>query len=375
MPEKQDLREEEARQKRPVLEDEAEALRGYQRWEFHPTKQYVRRHGWLQPVESFLSARAEAQVSDSWSYLTLPGKDALDIGLFHARGLLRREGDAWPSLAICDRDFGAYVVKRIGVPMKGWEQATIEELLFRPDHRLVRNFPYEVINLDYCGPLLLTANARLEVLRRIAAVRRMFALQRRSSFLLLLTTQDGESRFSSTARDMMTELLRWNITGDERFRARYEEVWGSRDPMDCLADFCLFAQLIVPKVVADCAREWACHVRELFAASYVREDQGGDSYRMICHTFSIAPVGRSGPAMYRPDPALSQLKGQPPLSIMLGRLKAEDLQEADEAYSRFMVELLARAPLDVTDLLQRNQDLADDLEAEALALEYWWEDL
>lgn len=372
MPPRQQRRAEEARATRPLLEAKQEALEGYQRWEFHATKQFVRRYGWLEPVKDFVNSRAEAGLSDAWKYLTLPGKDALDVGLLYREGLLEWQDDRWPTLAICDRQFATLVVSRIGQPMMGSIKATIEEVIHRPDHRLTSNFPYEVINLDYCGPLLLTANHRLAVLQRVAAMRRIFALQRRCAFLLLLTTQDGLGKFSRTARDMMKELLRWNIDQDEQFRREYGTAFGSLDVLACSKDFVRFAQLIVPKVVADCAREWGYEVKELFAGSYLRLDQGGQSYRMICHTFEIDPVGRSGSAKYQPDPRLSQLRAYPSLSQMLSLLSPQERQMADASYKHFIAWLLTRNLVDVTDELEKDKVLRNELTDDAEGLRNWW---
>ena len=373
MPGRGERREAEGHEASREIRAEAEALRGYRRWEFHPTKQYVRQHGWLEPVQSYLERRAGAQVGDHWTYLTLPGEDALDVGFFHQKGLLDRRLGVWETLAICDRYFGAQVVNRIGQPMKGWAQCTIEDLVFQPEHPLTSNFPYEVINLDYCGPLLFGANDRLQVGRHVTALRRIFALQRRCSFMLLLTTKNGRQAFSHVAREMMTELLQWNIENDEAFRSRYQSSFGSEDAVACTDDFPQFAQLVLPKVIADCAREWAYEIEEVFAARYVRDDGAGNAYHMICHTFCMTPIGRSGASQYAPDPELSSLPGQASLSIMRNRVNPDDRDRADSAYTRFSEQLLTRTPVDVTLLLENDSQLNDQLKSEALALDEWWE--
>lgn len=379
MPSREEVRSSEARDRRPQFQEEAEALRGYQRWEFHPTKQYVRRYGWLEPVRRFLISRAESGVTDQWKYLTLPGKDALDVGFLHKEDLLHRRGNTWPSLAICDKQFAPQVVSRIGQPMMGSARAAIESVIRDPNHPIAVNFPYAVINLDLCGPLFLQSRNRFDVLARVTALHRVFALQRRCSFLLLLTTQDSRSSFSREARQMMLEYLASNIDSDERFRYEYEVEFGSKDAAVCLEDFERFAQLIVATAVGDCARIWGYEIEELFAASYLREDGAGQGYRMICHTFELDPAGRSQDAKYEPDPGLPPIGTHPLYTVFLaqisGQFSAEERQVADASYSNLISGLPARKPLDITDELEKDEELRNRLAVEARALEGWWEAL
>jgi len=374
LPPRLELREEDGTARRPDVEAEEEALEGYQRWEFHPTKQFVRRYGWLEPVQAFLEARADTGLATTWKYLTLPGKDALDVGLFYREGLLDRHDDGWRTLAICDRDFGTQVVKKIGRPMLGWASENIEEILFSPNHPVTTSFPYEVINLDYCGPLFLELQ-RWRLHGRPATVGRICVLQRRCAFLLLLTTQDSSHKIRSEARERMAEYLRWNIDHDSQFRSQYEAMFKSLDAEACLADFESFAQIVVPKVVALYASNCGYEVKELFAASYLREDQQGEGYRMICHTFELNPVGRSGVERFQPDPKISELLVHPSLSDVLSCLSREERDFADEARSKFVTGLLTRNPVDVSAKLEEDEDLANMLAADIEDLRHWWEAL
>lgn len=374
MPPRQELREEDGTARRPHVEAEEKALVGYQKWEFDATKQFIRRYGWLEPVRDFLKSRAEAGVRDPWSYLTLPGKDALDVGLLYREKLLERHDGGWPTLAICDKKYGSLVVNRIGQPMLGWARKTIENVVFEPDHLITTNFPYEVINLDYCGPLFLEMpNWRLH--GRVAILRQIMILQRRCGFLLLLTTQDSLNKIDPKARERMTEYLYWNIEHDEQFAHEYEATFGSLGPEACLADFVRFVQIIVPKVVALYASKCAYEVKELFAASYLRQDQEGQGYRMICNTFQLNPIGRSGISRYQPDPRIPPLRTHPSLSDVLGPVSPAEREIADHACSNFTAWLLTRNPVDVTDQLERDRVLRNELATDAEELRNWWEAL
>jgi len=374
LPPRQQLRDQEADATSPTVREEAEALVGYQKWEFDPTKQFIRRNAWLQPVRDFLKARAEAGVQDPWKYLTLPGKDALDVGLLYREGLLERHDDGWPTLAICDKKYGSLVVTRIGRPMLGWARKTIENVLFEPDHAITTNFPYEVINLDYCGALFLEMpNWRLH--GRVAILRQIMILQRRCAFLLLLTTRDSSNKIKPKARERMAAYLQWNIKYDDQFRCQYEATFESLDPEACLADFERFAQIVVPKVVALYASKCAYELNELFAGSYLRQDQQGQPYRMICQTFELNPIGRSSIDRYRPDPRIPRLLTHPSLSDVLSCVSPQEQELADEARSNFVAGLLARNPLDVSTLLENDDVLNRELATDAESLGNWWKAL
>lgn len=374
MPSRGELREAEGRGAAPGIREAAEALRGYQRWEFHPSKQYVRRHGWLQPIKLFLQSRAQVGVNTRLKYLTLPGKDAVDVGLLHREGLLPCIDGRWPGLAICDSEHATAVVGKIGQPDLGWAPKRIEQVLFNPDHKVTRSFPFDVVNLDYCGPLFVELpNWRLH--GRVATLGRICALQKRSAFLLLLTTQDSEHKIDPRARERMVEYLSWNLRRDQQFRSQYRATFGSNSPRACLADFVQFSQIVVPKVVALYAAGCAYRVRELFVANYLRDDERSQGYRMICHSFEFDPIGRSGPDKYTPDPTIPDLWTHPSLSPVLTSVSDQDRQMAEAARSTFVASLPARSALDVTALLDNDHTLAEQLQADAEQYRNWWEDL
>jgi hypothetical protein len=343
-----------------------EQLAAYQ-WDFHPTKQYVRREGWLRWIQDYVRRREAEGMDEPWTFFTLPGRNALDVGLLYQEGLLPRDDRGFPTVAICDRESATDVVANLG-QLLAWAQDHLQKVIRVPDHEIVQKFPYDVINLDFCGPLLQGKGPRKRIIGTVDSLDRIFELQRGCGFLLLLTTRDGANQFGQKAEQMMRNLLLYNIEEEEDFRTAYEARYGSTSLGPCLERFTVFAQLIIPKVIAYYAREHGYRVVEHFAAEYDRPTPNGKRYEMISHTFELEPIGRRGVNKFKPR--LGHIRRRDALG---NHLSSRVLETAAAEYRSFITSIVQREAVDVDQYLAENPGLAKDLEAEANELANWWE--
>lgn len=354
-------------QERRRLEREARRIRAGFGWDFHPTKQYVRDEGWLRWIRDYLERREAEGVDDPFKYLTLPGRNALDIGLLYHEELLRYDGEGFPTVAICDnRD--AYIVARNLGHLLAVTKLNLEDVIRREDHPLVIGFPYDIINLDFCGTLLQDEGPRERIIETVHCLEEIFELQRGCSFLLLLTTRTGENQFGDAAERMMCQVLFDNISGEGEFCMEYKARYGSAELTPCVQSLTEFTQIVIPKIIARIARENFYLIIEHFAAKYSREDRNGHPYDMICHTFELKPIGRRGKNVF--EPRFPQKRRKDALGDYVSTRTSD---RASAEYRAFIANLVQRPIIDVSQYLANHPGLAKELEAEAKGLANWWE--
>lgn len=339
-------------------------------WDFHPTKQYVRREGWVRWIQNYVERRQAEGVNKPWTYLTLPGKNALDIGFLCQKGLLERGGEGFQkTVAICDNRWASWVEKRIG-PLIASSRKSLEKVIWQQQDPLVTNFPYDVINLDFCGTLLQNEGPRERIIETIRCLEEIFELQRGCGFLLLLTTRTGDDQFGEEAEAELRKVLLHNVDEEDEFRVKYEARYGSVDLIPCLESFTEFTQIVIPKIIARIARDDFYLVVERFAAKYNRVDRNGYPYDMICHTFELKPIGRRGKNVF--EPRFPQKRRKDALGDYVSTQTAD---RASTEYRVFIADLVQRPIINVDQCLADHPGLIEELETEAKGLANWWERL
>ena len=118
-----------------------------------PSKQFVRLNAWLKVIQGYLSKRKSEGEDTTFKYLTLPGKNATDIGLFWRNKLIVKINDQQLNLAIIDREEAENVAinlnNSIGRPLAVSSKEFHSAL--RNDQLIIEQFPFDVINLDFCN--------------------------------------------------------------------------------------------------------------------------------------------------------------------------------------------------------------------------------
>src|SRR5258706_3587761 len=337
------------------IRKEADLRKKNAAWELDPPKQYIRREGWEKVLATFIQKIRASDVTRPWKYFTLPGENALDIGHLYRKGLLDVNPEGKLSVAICDKLYGNQVALRL--QKFGGILATSERELHEAlgDHNslLVRQFPFDVINLDFTNALILPN------LNNLFALDRIFDLQKGQGFLLLLTSRPDKTQQNEHLR-ILADNLQTVAKFEEAYRARY----ATNDPSACLTDYTTFTQIVFSKIVARYSREFRYTVHEHFNAKYNRHGQ----YDMVVHSFELDPIiGR------RPDAAKYEPRWNVPRKNRIEQfLMGEKIrQEAEEEYKDYICRLLDRNILNVDEFLASQPELYDELMEETVSLGTW----
>jgi hypothetical protein len=328
-----------------------------------PAKQYVREVGWLQVISQYLDRFHAAQTGRRWKYLTLPGRQAADIGLLWNAGLLETDPEGNLNVAICDKQHAATVSANIAScgRLLAASAQPLDEELRSPGSLLASQFPFDVINLDWCDSLmpLASPDANLQTIEWI------FRLQRRQSFLLLLTT-----RTAPHSRGRLTPFLRDNLRDEPDFRQAYITKYGNTTMAACLRNYTEFTQIVVPKAIAEWARYWGYKTEEHFVAKYRRPARGRfPAFDMICHSFEFERLGAPDDQVY--EPAFPRVSHDIIRDRLYARLPTSVGNEATRTYLDFIINLLGRPSDDITTLLRTNAVRRAELTAAAQELVGW----
>lgn len=357
-------RSERLQQGRPVARQLREEATAASIYDGDPAKQYVREIGWLQVISEYVGRFRAAQTGRSWKYLTLPGEQAADIGLLWRAGLLETSAEGKLNVAICDSKYAAIVsakIARCGTLLAASDQPLDEELR-SPSSLLANQFPFDVINLDWCVSLM----PRIRPDENLQTIEWIFRLQRRQSFLLLLTTRPAQH-----SRRSLTPFLRDNLRDEPDFQHAYVEKYGSASPAACLQDYTEFTQIVVPKAIAEWARYWGYRTGEHFVGKYRRPRRGRyPAYDMICHSFEFERLGTSRDQL-KYQPAFQRVSPDIIRDRLYARLPTRVGNEATQTYLEFIIRLLARPSNDITAFLRTNAGRRAELTAAAESLIGW----
>lgn len=344
-----------------TIRDDAEARQKAAAANLGPLKHYVRREGWESVISSFLEKQKACGVARPWKYLTLPGIDALDIGHFYRKKLLGVTAEGRLSVAICDKDEAdrvALLLQKFGGVLAS-TKLELQDALRDPSNPIVKEFPFDVINLDFCNSLIRPNRNNLEALDQV------FSLQRGQGFLLLLTSRPA---LDQKIQHQQLKIVADNLQIEQEFQESYIARYGSSDPQACLADYTNFTQLVFSKLVAKYAKIFGYRVYERFTARYHKSGGGPDGFDMITHSFELDPIVGKKPCRAKYEPRLPHARIEQVLHEVLAK-RIE--QETNSEYTRFIRGLPQREALNINEVLNAQQDLVSDLTKEAESLSQW----
>lgn len=342
-----------------TLRDAAKADRIFEKPD--PLKQYVRRFGWLAIIENYVQKLREAKLGRPWKYFTLPGKYSEDIGFLWRAGIIETNSNGKLCVAICDNRHAEKVASELQAlgGVLAYSNRELSDELSSERSFLREEFPFDVINLDLCDPLMQSDNVR-----NLETIEWIFKLQRGQSFLLLLTTKPD-----SRVRQLLIDLLDQNLREEDQFKDAYVAQYGNENVNRCLADYTRFTQIVFPKVIARWARYRGYRTREHFVAKYRRYGKGGP-YNMICHSFEFEPLGLRSPAKIY-SPRFDVIPADAIDERLSHELPTRTQTQAAEAYVEFIQALPPRIVLDVDSHLKANRALKQELFDESQALIGW----
>jgi hypothetical protein len=349
---------------------EREAQVDFQRNKFErgAAKHFVRREC-VRVIQRYIRQRVRDGVNRPLKYLTIPGQNASDIGLFWKRGVLQQNSEGQLNVAICDKSYADEVALNLG-SLGGLLEYSSEDLgveLRTAGGKLRSHFPFDVINMDIFRCLVPVQGSG-----ELPTLEWMLTFQSGQSFLLLLTTSP-EQQPTSTRK--LLNVIDNNLQHETKFRTEYINRYGSDQLQPSLADITNFNQLIIPKFVAAVARKHGYKIQEHFAARYERpkDDRPNEVYEMVCHSFEFERVDvRKAALKYRPR--ASRIKIERIDDITVYPLEKSARKKLDEAYSRFVGTLPVRSVTNVTALLNNDPKKERSLDQEAQALDGWWKE-
>jgi hypothetical protein len=284
-------------------------------WDKDELKHYVRLIGWL-PACQARWRRVNAQVRSRSSprkkplkYFTLCASKAVDVFMLEQAGVVSRSPATarLENVYFCEEDADEYrkVIERVGEngflgPLEGVilfedDPETLkftladnpprpirQKLEIKEQHgRLIRAFPFDVINLDVCGPFFPPKAGKISPM--LKAVRRILEWQRNADpdeqfecdeFTLLLTSYIDKDAVNKEALDELVARMKDNLARYGQFREAYESKWPATAPSELAeSNFPTFFSLALPKVLIRDAieRGWKADYRGILLYERVRQ--------------------------------------------------------------------------------------------------------
>lgn len=284
----------------------------------------------------------------------------MDIGLFRREGIVVQTEDGNLNVAICDKGKGAEIANQLAKfgGVLAFSDRLLNEELRENSNAIPKQFPFDVINLDFCNTLIPVDQENLDSLQWI------FEYQRGKGFLLLLTAREYPNP------QTYLNLISQNLENEEDFAHRYNEIFGSIDSNLCAENLTQFSQIIYPKLVCSFAKKYRYKVIEHFVAHYSREPAAGHKYHMVSHSFELEPIGRRGRNKFRPR---HDHVGQDRIEEALGTpFFRRQMEITNEEYSNFVPSLLLHErSVSIDEALQNNDALRNEFESQGNQLIYW----
>lgn len=285
-------------------------------WDDYPLKHYVRYRGWL-PACEHRWRLVDAQVRSRGNARTVPLKyftfcaaDAVDVFMLVQAGVIPEavRSRGFETVYFCEEDELEYerIVSLIG--QNGFQGKFQDIVLFEDDEltlannldqgkppreirqrleakeaheRLVASFPFDVINLDMCGPFFPPRAGAISPMVEI--VRRLLQWQQLGDgsdghtideFTLIVTTHVSQEHSNGEAINQLQQRLDTNIDEHAEFRAAYGARYNGTTPATLREQsFAEFFAISLPKVLVREAVEanWSPSYRGVFL--YEPDDQ------------------------------------------------------------------------------------------------------
>lgn len=333
------------------------------KYAFEPAKQYVREEGWLAAASRYVSDMRAAGISRPVKYFTLPGDEAIDIGVLYKAGIIQPENGKWKNVAICDKTSAATVRNNLG-ELGALSDERLDIALGKHKGGLIEFFPVDIINLDFYSGWLITAPDERSTMQNINTLQRILSLQRGQRLLVFITHRIALQDYSGENRDIFDTLIKDNLQNEE-FRGCYREVYGGDDSSLCMKDLAKFGMIAVPKIIAHIANDAGYQIKETFAGRYSHEEK---RYWIASHNILFRPLGRaSNSAEYLPRSG-ERRASHPTLRVVSPRIR----EAVHRVNGDFVRGILRREATDVSKLLNSEKGLMDRMRASVSAFAGWW---
>ena len=302
------------------------------------TKHYVRQHVWL-PI----AVERWQQVGRPLKYFTLTTSDLFDVKVLERNGIIEKTSRGYPGVGFCesnDKEFDEISrrLQRCSWSYKGYFEKMVSE---HPNFE--EEFGFDVINLDFILVPFPRQESPLE--GTWGAIQRLLQVQwaKQMGFDLFVTFRGSRNGTNEQALNEVARLLDQNLEsgrGVQEFQNRVGHV----DPFKLLEeDYVTFLCVGLPKLlVADALNLGFLMSR---ADVYVYERQGNDApYHIVKFAFGLEVPSITASSFAQPPNLVAN-------------------------YDTWVPQVFEKSVVDVSSLLESDQDLRESLEADLGSLE------
>jgi hypothetical protein len=260
-----------------------------------PVKHFVRVHGWLQAANSrFAKLETQgAQREYGLRYLTLCGKDGIDIFLFKRASIIKDNGRGFPSVFYCESYGGNFVQVRELLGKSRSYLGNFEDLVNKNWFRdfVIAN-PFDVVNLDFSGSCFPRADQPFSGTLR--SVTRIIELQKGNEFDLFITFKALRSVENNAAITELVLNMEKNFEQSDEIEEKFRIRFGNLAPEDMLEqDYGKFLLTTFPKIVFGFGSSNGYVVKCPQKFIYRRTDRRGTNYQIVKFIFSFENLGHS----------------------------------------------------------------------------------
>jgi len=258
-----------------------------------PLKQHIRQELW----ESYIKKLGRKPVK----YLTLYCPSIMDVKHFCNRGYIKLEGGVYKgAVGVTDaaqRGY-AFTISEGKGRLELLKEGLLHELLESGERDLIKKFPFDVINLDYCNHIYSSSNTQY-ISNNLQDVAKVITQQDRKgcgSFILFVTTRTDKSRpygrgFADTFKRNLSERVAVNINSNRNFRRKYKKIFGNKSPFDIArTNFDKFISIGIVKLLSMCLAAKNYTIKDCDAFWLIRTE--GGPRRQLLHIALLVTRGK-----------------------------------------------------------------------------------
>jgi hypothetical protein len=271
-----------------------------------PQKHYVRVYGWKNAAQSRFQV-LQGKRDYGLRYLTLCGKNAIDIFLLKREGLIRDDGRGFPSVFYVENYYPSFAEVKPLLGRTQGKRISFEELVIQPwFETFVRKCPFDVVNLDFSGNCFPREDPPFSTTLR--AIYHMIELQKGNNFDLFVTFKALRSMENLTAVQELAENMTKNFSAHHEVEELFREKFQNLNPEQLSnVNYGLFLLATFPKIVYGFGANSGFTVSCTGKFIYKRTPQNKPQYQIVKFMFTFtAPVTQSFSAESRLHEILAQ---------------------------------------------------------------------
>jgi hypothetical protein len=258
-----------------------------------PQKHYVRVHGWVVVARSRLHTLMETNRNFGLRYMTLCGKDAIDIFLFKREQLIKDDGRGFPSVYYIENHYPSFAEVQPLLGRTKGKRISFEELVNQQwFEQLVRKQPFDVINLDFSGNCFPRNDPPFST--TLKALNRIIQLQSGNHFDLFVTFKALRSVENSAAVQELASNMIKNFSVHQEVEDAFKRQFRSMNPSQLSdVDYGLFLLATFPKIIFGFGANNGFNVSCPMKFVYKRSPPDKPPYQIVKFLFSMSAEAAS----------------------------------------------------------------------------------